>query len=79
MHFKLPFEFEKPKAALKTSQTSVPRFVVPTPPVKPMFKCIPNRVMCQRIVNRYNLIVQKMRDPTTGVLIPFPRFNRADF
>lgn len=55
----------------------MPLFIVDKQPDKSLFKCIPNRSMMQRIVNKYNLVVQQMRDPSTGALIPFRRFNRA--
>lgn len=45
MNFKLVNEGEKHKKVVKLTMQQVPLFVVNTPPTKPMFKCVPNRMM----------------------------------
>ena len=79
MNFKLVNEGEKHKKAVKLTMQQVPLFVVSKPPTKPMFKCVPNRMMMQRIVNRYTLVVDKMKDPANKMLMPLSRFSRAEY
>jgi hypothetical protein len=69
---------EYTKTNIAKLKNNINLFVLDKPCHVPHFRCIPNRVMLQRLINRYMILQPDSRD-STGKLMEFPKFNSKEY
>lgn len=69
---------EYTKTNIAKLKNNINLFVIDKPCHVPIFRCIPNRAMLQRLINRYMILQPDSRD-SSGKLMEFPKFNSKEY